>query len=172
MISSMFRKLSGEESPSKTIIDEDSSGKKLDPSPLPDGKKGKRTRSGNTQSESGVKEQRRKRSRTSKKSTTSPSKSPTEPTEDGEIVSSEEEEEDEDADDSTVHIGPVTDPVTDQTQKICLPPETPDWGVKLFQWLQNEFRNVTSSVHVMENDNTEHGKSIQKIERKLERAEL
>ena len=52
-----------------------------------------------------------------------------------------------------------------------LPEGTPDWGVKLLEIIQAEFRNVTQHVKSVEVQNEQNAKDVKKIENKLAKVE-
>ena len=80
--------------------------------------------------------------------------------EEGKLIDSEDESTSNDCDTSTVE------------SSVKLPPETPDWGIKLLEIIQNEFRNVSKSISAVEKDSQKNSKTIKDMEKKLAKVEL
>ena len=53
-----------------------------------------------------------------------------------------------------------------------LPTEMLEWGIKLFELIQKEFKSVANSVGTVERSVKKNSKSIDKIEKKLAGVEL
>ena len=73
------------------------------------------------------------------------------------------------SDDSDVEsvVGNSEDETTEHQSDMRLPAGTPEWGIKLLEIIQNEFRSVNSSISVAEENGKKNTHSIKKIERRL-----
>ena len=64
---------------------------------------------------------------------------------------------------------PVAHPLVESDARSLLPPETPSWGIKLLEVMQNEFRLCTKSMSEETQTNT---KAIVEVQKKLAKVEL
>ena len=51
--------------------------------------------------------------------------------------------------------------------KMDLPPEMPEWGLKLLEIIQSKFRHVNTSLSMVESDGKKNSKSVGKLEKQL-----
>ena len=97
--------------------------------------------------------------------------------EEGEIFTSDEEPNDiidslqQDSYTSHLSVGTDVKP-SEPPVKVDLPPETPEWGIILFQLLKSEIRNVSTAVTAVESTRASNTRSMNHIERKMERIEM
>ena len=126
----ILRKLSGESQTDSTSMDV-----RDQATPDSESKKGKRNRSGTKSDESVGNGSKRKKLVRSKANVSK---------EEGEIGSSDDEPDAVDSNSSTRSDPSAAMPGTK------LPPETPEWGLKLFELIQNEFCNMTHSIAATE----------------------
>ena len=82
----------------------------------------------------------------------------TESLEEGEVISKNDQSHDE---------LNSTDVIQEAKNPPKLPAETPDWGIKLLEIIQNEFKNVTSQIGQVEKGTNKNSKDIKSVERRL-----
>ena len=113
-------------------------------------KKGKRHHSGVVSDGPENKEQKRKRLSRERKIHSESSQISME---DGELPCSSDEETPNSDETCSPALGPSkqpSEPAGVGSLKIVIPQETPEWGVKLFEFIQNEFQNVAKSFAVVD----------------------
>ena len=145
-------------------------------SACPDVKNPKRNRSGDVGSpDSQSAKQKRKRYSRSRKTASTPAKKESqEEKEDGEVSSSDEDmDQSHTSSGSTDHSRSPVQTTTKFTEPLSMsPPEgTPEWGVKLFELIQAEFRVFTSTVSHTENMATQNSTDLRRLETKLANVE-
>ena len=139
-----------------------------------DVKKGKRNRSGPASSDENA-NQDSKRKRLVRSKVRDASASSDCVREEGELDTSGDEDDDPGTDEPThdIHVSKEMPPSTNTSESTAksLPQETPEWGLKLFKLIQNEFRNVSMAIGTAQTRASSNTKSVKKIEKKLEKVE-
>ena len=171
MFGNIFRKLSGDR-----VQDNESIEVPSDKSTVGERayhKKSKRHRSGGVSSEN-IPRKERKRSRLNKSDPTgSANTSAVDASllEDGELSDLSGDEYLRSDDESPAESTPILVPPP-TSESITIPAKTPEWGIKLFQYIQLEFKNVNKSISLIEQTATSNSEAVKSLENKLTKMEL
>ena len=132
-------------------------------------KKGKRVRSGDQQS----KIKKRKKLTKDKRFDDSADNSAASPTrEEGELTDTADESENKCQDGVKSSSSDVqSSDAKSDTETMSLPPEMPEWGIKLLEIIQKEFRSMNVSISNVEETAGNNSRNMKRMERKLAKVE-